>query len=362
MKIKTSIISKLLFIYSIIFSHTNRFISPISNFYHNKKTDFLITKSSENINLLEKSRNNHCHDCECDNKNNLRDIPPNSKPMKLIGFPINKIKDYPINISITWNNKIADLDIHLKSKDGTDFPDYYNHMKEYKNQAIRSEGSARSLIKNESMKILSKLPKGEYLIYIFNCSNEIPLINSEVKVKLKSNNKNLVELKIPQQKFNINNRIWRIAFLESDGNGEIILKTINKISNNRDVIFDGLVDENNIKIGLDKPKISEIPKEKIEAKKIENNFYENGKKFCDKYCIRDESSKERKCFSENQVKKCVSCKYNKSLESNDINEDLLCGLVCNSLEKDGKCEFYGFNGMNKKKIQNDLLKRHGLDI
>ena len=127
-------------------------------------------KFIENTQILQDEE--RCNDCTCDNENNKRPVLPDKIPSKLIGYQEITVIKFPLTSSITWNNLISDMDIHLKSTSGQDFPDRFDHVKEFNEQAVRSEANGSALVKYETLKIYSKLPKGEYLLFVLNCSND----------------------------------------------------------------------------------------------------------------------------------------------------------------------------------------------
>jgi len=180
-----------------------------------------------------------CGFCTCDSKNNQREIPPNSHPSEPDSYPVEKIYNFSLEINLLWYaNNVNNLDLHFKSSNGIDLPSKVDQISEFDNSVRRTNFQGGSY-KNEGMDVYPTLPKGSYLLYVFNCSNENPLILTDASVLIKTKTREILKLNISDNMYNVNERIWRIAYIESDGNGEIIIRAIDRVSNSNEVVFDG---------------------------------------------------------------------------------------------------------------------------
>lgn len=181
-----------------------------------------------------------CGICTCDSQNNQREILPDSKPTNPDHYEPSEINKFSLYINLLWYaNKNNNLDIHLKSLNGVEIPTKVDHFSEFENTVRREVSTGGGSYKNEEMNIYPEIPKGEYLLYVFNCSNEYPLIFSEAEILIKTKTHDILKFEITKNMFYVNERIWRIAYIESDGNGKVIIKGINKVSKSSEVVFDG---------------------------------------------------------------------------------------------------------------------------
>lgn len=333
-----------------------------STISYKSRNNFL--KFTENTKFL--LENTYCQGCTCDNENNKRPVLPDKIPSKLIGYKEIIVTQFPLTSSITWNNSIKDVDINLKSTSGILFPDGSGKMKEFNDQVQRTEANSANQVKQESQTINSKLPKGEYLLSVYNCSNEDILVKSDVKIKISSGPTQILSLDITPNLYYVNDRVWRIAVLDSDGNGKIKMKVINKVSSDRSVKFDGIIAE--------PPKENSIPKiskkltdssKPMEAPKntSEDNNIQKGKAFCEKYCIPNSTNPEKKCLSsiDKEIKICKPCKAKNDVKVDLKNDaELLCKKGCNNMINETKCDFYGYFKLEKKNIEEQLLKKFGI--
>jgi len=341
-----------------------------------------INKAEFNSNFIENFiENPNCGDCTCDNTNNKRLVPVYAKPTKLTKSPVQSISTFPFTVSLGWNNSVQDLDIHLKDHKGTDFPRDARHVTEFNNKVKRFEANGSNTLKLEVLQVRGILPKGRYLLYVYNCSNEKPMVFSKgfLRIfidayKMTANGKRRVRkmiytLKISDNVFNINDRVWRIGFIQSDGKGKMLFKKIDKVSKNRAVFFDGLIETNH----EDRPVVVN-PTRKInitphpprhenrshrKSNKVPKFSKKHGQKFCKTQCSLNYRGHKKKCFF-NGVKDCRSCKYKhsfvKSQESKELNH--LCKSACNLVIGESSCQYYPYINSNHKIFNQHLIAKH----
>jgi len=177
--------------------------------------------------------------CTCDSQNNERQVNPESKPTNPDHYEPYELNKFSMYINLLWYaNNNNNLDIHLKALNGVEIPSKVDHYFEFDRTVKREVNTGGGSYKNEEMNIYPELPKGEYLLYVYNCSNEYPLIYSEAEILIKNVNYDILKFEITKNNYYINERIWRVAYIESDGNGKIIIKGINKISKSSEVAYD----------------------------------------------------------------------------------------------------------------------------
>lgn len=336
----------------------------INSFENYNKNQIKFTESNKVENFIEKPK---CESCTCDNQNNKRSIPLNSVPYPLKKSTIQSITDFPITAALSWSNNIEDLDIHLKDDKGVDFPRDWRHKTEFKKSVRRFEANGSNSIKLEVLQIKSILPKGRYLLYVYNCSNDKPMIFSKANLKifidtfqLEGNGKGrrrfrkiILDLKIANNAFNINDRVWRIGFIISDGEGKMLFKKIDKVSKNRAVFFDGLLEKDEVNRFVVKNPVHSIDKTAFKYQK------KYGEKFCRNECIGNHLGMKKICFSRG-VKECMSCKYKSFFVKTDENREknYLCKHACNLVRGETTCKYYPYIDTNLKLFNKHLISKH----
>lgn len=105
--------------------------------------------------------------------------------------------------------------------------------------------------------------------------------------------------------------------------------------------------------------------EKEKAEKIKKTL-ENKNNFCNSICIKRELNdlKDAKnCYFQGAVKNCYSCQAKPSkgtqIEKETEEKNFICERLCNQIENQEDCKFYGYVNLEKKQIDSSLLKKHG---
>jgi hypothetical protein len=132
-----------------------------------------------------------------------------------------------------------------------------------------------------------------------------------------------------------------------------LFKKIDKVSKNKAVFFDGLLEKEDDKPVVRNPirSVRNIP-EKFTRK--------HGQEFCKNQCSFNYLGAKKKCFSRGGVKDCKACKYKSSFIKNQESREInyLCRNACNMVSGEATCKYYPYIDTNLKVFNADLFNKH----